>query len=589
MEMKVADVIVKCLEAEGIEYAFGITGYHYLALYKALKDSSIKYISVKHENAASLSALQYARIAQKPALIMGTAGPGATNLITGICEMYKSNLPGFIITPIPPTNIQGKNASQEDSGIGNSYSISGIMTHITKKSITCSNPQNIPDNIRDLFRISLHGRKGPVHLLVPVNFFEQKINYDHLLPGQYRCTNDTAVDFNAIKNIALELKKCKKPLLLIGHRAWFPNISDSIKKFSNDYGIPVILSGGAKGLYDEFSPYFGGILDIYGHRSAEVLVKNSDLIISMGEDFGETTVNKYEPDLFGDKLIQIDMDGYDIGRNYPVRYCACGNLGSYLYYLNEEIKSLNIPKYYDESFRSIFEKENLSLTQEMNDDSVPLKPQRILNEISRLAPHNCFFIVDMGRIGLFTMRSLKVHSNSYSLSLGNYTMAQAVGGSIGGKAALPDSIVSVICGDGAFLMHGMELATAQQYKLPLIWFVFNDQMYGSVEWAQRLLYDDLGFCTELFVPDLSKFAEAFSIDYYKIFDIATLQSSLAAAFNKYSSQSKSALIEIVFDHDEQLPLKPMMVKFIQEICNLQNFKTTPYFMKSFKRMLREKV
>jgi thiamine pyrophosphate-dependent acetolactate synthase large subunit-like protein len=377
--------------------------------------------------------------------------------------------------------------------------------------------------------------------------------------------------------------------LLIGHRAWFPNISDSIKKLSDAYGIPVILSGGAKGLYDEFSPYFGGILDIYGHRSAEVLVKNSDLVISIGEDFGETTVNKYEPDLFGDKLIQIDIDGYDIGRNYPVRYCACGNLGSYLYYLNEEMKSFNIPRYYDENFKNIFEKENLSLTQEMNDDSVPLKPQRILNEISRLAPDNCFFITDMGRIGLFTLRSLKVHSNSYSLSLGNYTMAQAVGGCIGGKAALPDKIISVICGDGAFLMHGLEIATSQQYKLPILWFIFNDKKYGSVEWAQRLLYDDLGFCTELFVPDLFKFAEAFSIDYFKIYDIPTLRSSLTAAFNNYSSQSKSALIELAFDQEEQLPLKPMMVKFIQEICNLQNFKTTPYFMKSFKRMLREKV
>jgi acetolactate synthase I/II/III large subunit len=587
--MKVADVIVKCLEAEGIEYAFGITGYHYLALYKALKDSSIKYISVKHENAASLSALQYARIAQKPALIMGTAGPGATNLITGICEMLKSNLPGFIITPIPPTNIQGKNASQEDSGIGNSYSISGIMTHITKKSITCSNPQNIPDNIRDLFRVSLSGRKGPVHLLVPVNFFEQKINYNPVSPDCYRCTNDSSVDLNAIKNITLELKKCKKPLLLIGHRAWFPNISDSIKKFSDAYGIPVILSGGAKGLYDEFSPYFGGILDIYGHRSAEVLVKNSDLIISIGEDFGETTVNKYETDFFGDKLIQIDVDGYDIGRNYPVKYCACGNLGMYLEYLNNEMRSSNAPKFYDNSIKNLFEKENLSLTLETTDDSVPLKPQRILHEISRCAPANSFFISDMGRIGLFTMRNLRVSSNSYSLSLGNYTLAQAVGGSIGGKIALPNKVVSIICGDGAFLMHGMELATSQQYKLPILWFVFNDKMYGSVEWAQRLLYDDLGFCTELFVPDLSKFAEAFSIDYYKISDIQTLQSSISAAFSNYSARSASALIEIVFDQEEQLPLKPMMVKFIQEICNLQNFKTTPNFMKSFKRRLREKV
>ncbi|MBN2036729.1 MAG: thiamine pyrophosphate-binding protein [Chitinispirillaceae bacterium] len=589
MEMKVADVIVKCLEAEGIEYAFGISGSHYLAFFHALKKSSIKFISVKHECAAGYMALHYARFAQKPALIMGTAGPGATNLITGIAELYKANLPCFVLTPIVPTNLQGKNAFQDDSGLGNSYSISDLMKCVTKKTITCIYPENICAQIQDLFRSCLNGRKGPVHLLVPTNFFEIKVEYTPSPPSQYRIVNDRIFDPAGAKSIARAMADSKKPLLIVGHRAWYPNAADSIAKLSNDFGIPVVLSASAKGLYDEYAPFFGGIFDLYGHRSAEVLIKKSDCIVSIGEDFGEFATNKFEADLFKGKLYQIDIDGYEIGRNYPVNLGVCGHIGTIIDSLTNELNNAGCIQFFNQSFFNEIRQENAPTTGDASNSSLPLKPQFVLSEISKILPQNSIVIGDIGANGYFSLRNLKTRLSGFSISMQNYTLGQGVAGAIGAKIAVPEKTVISLCGDGAFLMNGMEIATAIQYNIPIIWLIFVNKSYGAVDWAQKLLYNDLYYCTSIKIPDLQKFADSFSIDYYKVTDANSLKNGISNAISNYLSSKKSAICEIIIDPEEMLPLKPHSAKFIKDICNIEEYNTTPYLMKAFKSMLREKV
>jgi acetolactate synthase I/II/III large subunit len=589
MEMKVADVIVKCLEAEGIEYAFGISGSHYLAFYKALKKSSIKYISVKHESAAGFMAAHYARLAQKPALVLGTAGPGAMNLLNGITELYKANLPCFILTPIVATDLQGKNAFQEDSGIGNSYSIADVMKPITKKSITCVHPANIALYVQDLLRCMLHGRKGPVHLLIASNFFETAVEHVPVSAQHYRNVNDERIEPSKLKNIAQIFHNSKRPLLFVGNRAWYPDASAEIKKISNTFGVPVILSGAAKGLFDEYSPYFGGIFDLYGHRSAEVFVKKADLIISIGEEFSELATNKYEPGLFDGKLVHIDIDGYDIGRNYAVKLSACGDLKASLEYLYNELEKLGGKKFFDHSFSQQFTKENEALWQDMEDNAVPPKSPRIFKEISDLLPKNSTVFNDMGANGFLSLRHLRVLAHGYSACMCGYSMGQGVAGCIGGKLAAPDKMAISITGDGSFLMNGMEIATACQYTIPIIWIILVDRSYGMVELSQKLFYNDLDFCTKIFMPDLSKLADSFSIDYYKADDVASLRRNLSCAINNYSADNKSSIVEVILNSDDIFPIKPRTVKYIQDMGNVEESGKSPYLMKAFKRMLREKV
>lgn len=439
-----------------------------------------------------------------------------------------------------------------------------------------------------ILRTSLYGRKAPVHLLVPSNYFEQTVEYDPLTPDSYRLVSDDSVDRDKITAIVHELRNAKKPIFFIGHRSWYPSISEVIHNLSQTFGIPVVLSASAKGLFNEFSPYFGGIFDLYGHRSAEVLIKQSDLVISIGEDFGEFSTNKYEPDLFNNKLIQIDVDGYDIGRNYPVKLSTCGNLVPILSSLYQEMKNASLNPFFDSSLKEIIAHENKAQLLEMSDDSSPLKPQRIFKEISDRLPENSIVIGDIGANGYFSLRNLKVNVKGYSISMCNYTLGQGVAGSIGAKLAEPDKTILTICGDGALLMNGMEIATACHYKIPIILIVFVDDCYGVVDYTQKLLYNDLDFCTHFTVPDLSKFAASFDIDFYRVSDLASLKESLSNAF-KNNMLGKSILIEVRFDTDELLPTKPRAVKFFQDFGTTESLAANPYLMKSFKRMLREKV
>lgn len=588
-KITVAEAIVKCLEMEKIEYAFGISGSHYLAFFHALKKSSIKFISVKHESAAGYMALHYSRIAQKPALLLATAGPGATNLITGIAELFKANLPCFVLTPIVPTTLQGKNAFQEDSGLGNSYSIVDLMKCVTKKSITCIHHENIQIYIQDLFRNSLSGRKGPVHLLIPTNFFEKKIKFIPCLPTNYRVVGDRSFDPYSVKAIAKAINSSKKPLLIVGHRSWYPNSSDSIAKLSNDFGIPVVLSASAKGLYDEYAPFFGGIFDLYGHRSAEVLIKKSDCIVSIGEDFGEFATNKFEENLFKDKLFQIDIDGYDIGRNYPANLGVCGHIGTIIDSIANELNNSGCKQFFGHCFSNEISQENDITTEDTSNTSLPLKPPFVLSELSNILPQNSIIIGDIGANGYFSLRNLKSRLLGFSVSMQNYTLGQGVAGAIGAKIAAPEKTVISLCGDGAFLMNGMEIATATQYNIPIIWMIFVNNNYGAVDWAQKLLYNDLEYCTSIKIPNLQKFADSFSMDFYKVTYANSLKSIISKAISNYISNQKSAILEIIIDSEEMLPLKPHSVKFIKDICNIEEYNPSPYLMKAFKRMLREKV
>jgi acetolactate synthase-1/2/3 large subunit len=590
MKITAAQAIVRCLEEEGIECAFGISGSHYLAFFNALKDSRIEFISVKHEGAASLMALNYAKFAQKPALILGTAGPGAMNLLAGIAEMYKANIPCFVLTPIVPTYLWGRNSFQEDSGIGNTYSVSSVMKEVTKKTITAVDSENIPLYIRDLCRNSLYGRKGPVHLLVPTDHFEKRINFSRIPKTEYRCTESVKVETKQISKIVEELKNSAKPLLLIGQRCWYPNISDKLQELFEKFGIPVIVTASAKGLIDEFSPFFGGVLDLYGHRSAEVLIKESDAIVAIGEDFGEFATLKFDPDLFtGKKLIQVDVDGYDIGRNYPVFLATTGDLGEILSRINLEMGKVISKKYYTEDVKEKIALENKANIAEMNDSTTPLKPQRVFKEISELLPLESIVFSDIGANGYFSLRNLKTRKNAYSITMCNYTMGQAIAGCIGGKKALPSKMVFSISGDGAFLMHGMEIATAQQYKIPIIWVIFVENRYNVVEWAQKLIYGNLEYCTSLYMPDLKKFSEAFGVNYFKAADVTSIQPSFEGAIAFYKNERSSSIIEINYDKDEMLPLKPRTVKFIQDIKNLEDFKPTSALMKALNKVFQEKV
>jgi acetolactate synthase I/II/III large subunit len=591
MKITVAQAIVRCLELEGIEYAFGITGSHYLSFFNALKDSAIKYISVKHEGAAGFMALNYAKVAQKPALLLGTAGPGAMNLLNGVAELYKAGIPAVILTPLVPREKFGKNSTQEDSGWGNSYSIMDVMRCVTRKSLLANSAQKVPDLMRELFRYGLYQNFGPVHIGIPSDLFEEEIDFLPLEPSSYRMISDERIELEKVTKLSKLIAEADRPLLLIGGRSVYPDCSKEINELINSFHIPFVLTHNAKGIMDEKNEYFCGILNFWGHKSAEKIVKEADLICSIGEDFNEEATMRYDPDLFkNSNLVSIDSNYSEVGRNYPVLFGISGGLKSTLNYLMQQLKSdsyinsIDIPL-----LRGEIDKVNTFYYEEREQKTSPLKPQTIFFELSKSIPKGTSVFLDVGAASWWSVRNLIVSGYRYYISGTGFSMAQAVTGCVGGKCAEPGKPSICICGDGAFLMHGNEVLTAVQYNLGITWIIFKEDYYNMIQMNQCMTYDGkLDFCSRIKNPDYSLLAKAFGCHYFRIDEFEDIKNSLLNALAA-NDKNQGAFIEVAYDYKELLPIKPRLIAIMKDLGQTKDIKSNPYLMKAFTKALKEKV
>ena len=590
MRITVAQAIIRCLELEQIEFTFGLSGSHLLSLLKALKGSSIHYISGKHEAALGFMALNYSKITQKPSLILGTAGPGAANLVNGIAEMYKCGIPGIIITPVVSTSSFGKIAFQEDSGYGTSYSIIQIMSAITQRSMLAISGEMVPHYIRELFRCALTPPYGPVHLAVPVNLFSEEIEFDEIKPEKYRIVEDRRVEYQKIKKTADYLKNAKKPLLLIGNRCNYPDCSQALEEFVDITNIPFVLTHASKGILDERKKLFGGVLDYFGHRSAEKLIKESDLIISLGMDFSESETMKYDKDLFNkSKIISLDSSELSIGVNYPLEMGIVGNLPESINMLKKSLEEIAFKSPWQaEDFASQFSLLNENQFKEMNTVTHPPTIMCIFNELSKLLADSVVFL-DQSAVGCSSVRHFTAQRRGYFTSPTGYSIAQGVAGVIGGKVALPDRQVFCITGDGAFLMHGAEVLTAAQYNLGITWIIFKEDYYNMIQINQCLAYGGgLEFCTMIRNPDFQHLAKAYHSHYFEVSTLEDLTESITNA-KSANLRNETTIIIINYDFEQHLPVKPQLVQTMKDLGQTKDIKSNPYLMKAFAKTLKEKV
>jgi acetolactate synthase I/II/III large subunit len=589
--MTVAQIIIKYLEQEGIDYAFGITGSHYLAFFKALKDSNIKFISVKHEGAAGFMALNYTKVSQKPALIMGTAGPGAANLIGAVAEMYKSGIPGIVLTPLVSRKLYGKNAFQEDSGFGTSYSTSRLMENITRKSILAYSAEKIPEQIRELFRYAITAPYGPVHLGIPSDLFDQEIDFKSWTPGQYRLVEDSRVEPEKLDVISQWIRGAENPVIMIGNRCCYPNCTDQLQLLIKNLQVPFVVSHGAKGLISEYQDLFGGVIDYFGHRSAEKLIKESDLVLALGFDFSEAETLAYDQSLFSNtKIISIDSDVRQFGMNFPVDMAIAGDIRSSLRTLNSLFEQ-NSRKNVKDSKVICEEIKNSNANQNVQADmyKIPLKIEFVYSKLSELLPQDSLVFADTGASSFSSIRHLLVRQNGFFTSASGYAMGQSVAGCIGGKCACPDKFIICICGDGAFLMHGSEVLTAVQYNLGISWMIFKEDFYNMIQNNQCLAYGGgLEFCTKIKNPDYRLLAQAYGVHFLEVNTINDLESGVKQA-TEFNAKNESVLIIINYDFEQHLPVKPQLVQTMKDLGQTKDIKSNPFLMKAFAKALKEKV
>lgn len=489
-------LLLKYLEAEGVKYIFGIPGGPLMPLYEALHElGNIRAILTKHEQGAAFMADGYARASGKLGVCCSTTGPGATNLFTGVACAYVDSIPLLIITAQVSTSTFGKGASQESTSHG--VDVVEMFKPITKSSVMVHSPEKIGDIARSSLRAALSGRKGPVHINFPADFMKKPVNASLVPPGSYRVSS-CQFDRNAIKQASNCLIHARKPCILAGNGVNLSGAHEELRLLAERLKIPVATSPKAKGAFPENHALSLGVFGFVGSLLAEkyILSEEPDVLVAVGTSMGEVTTcgwdSRLEPST---ALIQVDVDPCEIGKNYPTTLGIEGDAKAVLkelcYQVERDLRWLEKPEGISLEWINNFKASNprCATPEKLNSGEVPLKPQRVMKELrDALSPDGILF-VDIGTCLAWAMQYFPVYTpGTFYINMGFASMGHAVAACIGGKLARPGQPVVALAGDAAFAMNGMEVHTAVDNDIPVIWLILNNGGHGMVHHGERIQF-----------------------------------------------------------------------------------------------------
>jgi len=580
------EALVRILEDEGVEFVFGVPGSHILPFYDALaRSSKIKTVLTKHEGGAAYMAKAYARASGKPGVCSGTAGPGAFNLVTGVADAYVDQVPMIVINGQVATSVFGRSGNQEVTGEHMRPDQVDIFRSITKLSRMIITVEQLQHKVREAFRLATAEPFGPVHLCFPSDVLGAKVEYEPLEPARYRPVSWKATDSDAIREAAVLISRSSRPVIIAGHRAAFPDASRELTHLADRFKIPVATTLVAKGILGESHPLSLGCLDLFGHRVPDAYLEEADLIISAGEYFDEYSTVYYDPDLFaGKKHVQFDSYHAQIGKVFPVDVGVVGSIGPGLLQLAEELQKIDCGEKSNPTAIQAMKTELRHFNEpETMDESIPLKPQRIISELSRALPDNALILCDICSALFWTARHFPVEGpGRFYCSWGIKPVGSGAGGVVGLQLAAPENPVICFCGDGGMQMNGMEIMTAVNLELPVTWFVFNDGGLYMVRIAQGLSYRERYIATTMQNPDFVKFAEACGAHGYRVTEPGQIEQLVPEILDN----RKPAVVDIRYDSNEILPIKHRAVLKLDDMG--LKLSSSPLAARAFRKILDER-
>jgi acetolactate synthase-1/2/3 large subunit len=488
------DVFLQYLVAEGAHVVFGVPGGLLHPFFEAVEHHpALRLIVTKHEEGAAFMADGYARTTRKLAVCAGTAGPGSTNLMTGVSCAFADGVPMLVLTGQVPSHAMGKGAAQETAATD--MDIVGMFRPVTKYSAAVESPQRLAQHLRRALRLALTGRPGPVHLNVPVDFWGKPADEIWFDPKTYRPTTHL-FDRRAVASAADALLAAKKPALLVGSGVLSAGAEEHVETLAELLQARVATSPRAKGAFPEDHPLSMGVLGFAGHAQAKrtLLGTDVDLLFTIGASLNETTTFNWSPSLrAGKTLVQLDIDADRIGRSYPVDVPLVGDAQTILvelvYHIHRAIREGATPS-------SVWSAEPpLARGEDRYDqptlrasDAVPLTPQRWRADLQAALPRDALVFSDIGGHMLFNIHDLCIEKGQrFVINLGFGSMGHGTCAPIGAALAAPSRPVVAIVGDGCFTMNGMELLTAAEYGVPVVWIVENNQMHGITWHGSKLV------------------------------------------------------------------------------------------------------
>ena len=500
--MKASDLFVKALEEEGVEYIFGIPGEENLDLLNSLKDSSIRLILTRHEQAAGFMAATYGRLTGKSGVALSTLGPGATNLVTAAAYSQLAAMPMVMITGQKPV----KHSKQGKFQI---LDVVDMMRPLTKYTHSIVSGNNIPSSIREAFRISQEERPGAAHLELPEDVAGEEAESQPLPRSRAR---RPVAEGKAIKQAVEMIEKAKNPLLLIGAGSNRKMPARMLRAFVDKTQMPFISTQMGKGVLDERDPLFLGNAALSANDFLHRAIAKADLIINVGHDDIEKPPFFMEQDSF--QVIHINFLTAEVDPVYFPQLEVIGDIANSIWQINERIMPQGS---WDFSYSLKVKKAvDAHLLEGADDPRFPMLPQRFVADVREAMPSNGIIALDNGVYKIWFARNYKAHeANTVLLDNALATMGAGLPSAMGAHMVFPKRKVMAICGDGGFMMNAQELETAVRLKMNLICLILRDNSYGMIRWKQANLgFEDFGL--EYGNPDFVKFAECHGANGYRV-------------------------------------------------------------------------
>ena len=500
--MKASDLFVKALEEEGVEYIFGIPGEENLDLLNSLKDSSIRLILTRHEQAAGFMAATYGRLTGKSGVALSTLGPGATNLVTAAAYSQLAAMPMVMITGQKPV----KHSKQGKFQI---LDVVDMMRPLTKYTHSIVSGNNIPSSIREAFRISQEERPGAAHLELPEDVAGEEAESQPLPCSRAR---RPVAEGKAIKQAVEMIEKAKNPLLLIGAGSNRKMPARMLRAFVDKTQMPFISTQMGKGVLDERDPLFLGNAALSANDFLHRAIAKADLIINVGHDDIEKPPFFMEQDSF--QVIHINFLTAEVDPVYFPQLEVIGDIANSIWQINERIMPQGS---WDFSYSLKVKKAvDAHLLEGADDPRFPMLPQRFVADVREAMPSNGIIALDNGVYKIWFARNYKAHeANTVLLDNALATMGAGLPSAMGAHMVFPKRKVMAICGDGGFMMNAQELETAVRLKMNLICLILRDNSYGMIRWKQANLgFEDFGL--EYGNPDFVKFAECHGANGYRV-------------------------------------------------------------------------
>ena len=501
--MKASDLFVNALEAEGVEYIFGIPGEENLDLLDSLRNSEIQLILTRHEQAAGFMAATYGRLTGRAGVCLSTLGPGATNFVTAAAYGQLGALPMLMITGQKPI----KSSKQGKFQI---VDVVEMMKPLTKYTQQIVGGDNIPSRVHEAFRLAEEERPGATHLELPEDIARDETDAD-LLPTRH--VRRPIAEQKSIHQAVEALHKAKHPLLLIGAGANRKQTAKMLRDFVDEFQIPFFSTQMGKGVLDERDPLFLGNAALSDGDFLHRAIAHSDLILNVGHDVVE------KPPFFmhvddGRTVIHVNFRTAEVDPVYFPQVEVVGDIANSVWQITQ---ALTAQEQWDfKYFLQIRERVEDHLLEGADDPRFPIYPQRLVADIRKVMPDDGIIALDNGVYKIWFARNYRAHlSNTVLLDNALATMGAGLPSALAAQVVFPERRVMAICGDGGFLMNSAEMETAVRLKLNLIVLILRDNAYGMIKWKQS----NMGFPNwglDFGNPDFVKYAESYGAHGHRV-------------------------------------------------------------------------